>query len=133
VHLAAASCATVLVDLLLCYHPPLRVAALGAICRMLEMSALRQMLYTRHAPARLALPLPLTLALPRPFPLTLPLTLRLTLALRLILTLPLAPRSPLARLALLVEDVQRPVSDRLCAARALFGSHATMQALVSSK
>ena len=93
-HLAAASCATVLVDLLLCYHPPLRVAALGAICRMLEMSALRQMLYTRHAPARLALPLPLTLALPRPFPLTLPLTLRLTLALRLILTLPLAP-SPL--------------------------------------
>jgi hypothetical protein len=84
----------VLVDLLLCYHPPLRVAALGAICRMLEMSALRQMLYTRHAPARLALPLPLTLALPRPFPLTLPLTLRLTLALRLILTLPLAP-SPL--------------------------------------
>ena len=93
-HLAAASCATVLVDLLLCYHPSLRVAALGAICRMLEMSALRQMLYTRHAPARLALPLPLTLALPRPFPLTLPLTLRLTLALRLILTLPLAP-SPL--------------------------------------
>ena len=93
-HLTAASCATVLVDLLLCYHPSLRVAALGAICRMLEMSALRQMLYTRHAPARLALPLPLTLALPRPFPLTLPLTLRLTLALRLILTLPLAP-SPL--------------------------------------
>ena len=67
-HLAAASCATVLVDLLLCYHPPLRVAALGAICRMLEMSALRQMLYTRHAPARLALPLPLTLALAYPDP-----------------------------------------------------------------
>ena len=55
-----------LVDLLLCYHPSLRVAALGAICRMLEMSALRQMLYTRHAPARLALPLPLTLALAYP-------------------------------------------------------------------
>jgi hypothetical protein len=68
VHLAAASCATVLVDLLLCYHPSLRVAALGAICRMLEMSALRQMLYTRHAPARLALPLPLTLALAYPDP-----------------------------------------------------------------
>ena len=57
VHLAATSCATVLVDQLLLpgYHPSLRVAALGAICRMLEIIELRQTLYEGKAPARLAL------------------------------------------------------------------------------
>jgi len=32
-----------------------------------------------------------------------------------------------ARLASLIEDAERPVSDRLCAARALFDSHTAMQ------
>ena len=32
-----------------------------------------------------------------------------------------------ARLASLIEDAERPVSDRLCAARALFESHTAMQ------
>ena len=46
-----------LVDQLLLpgYHPSLRVAALGAICRMLEIIELRQTLYEGKAPARLAL------------------------------------------------------------------------------
>jgi len=39
VHLVASSCATVLVELLLLAdcHPSLRLSALGAICRMLEV------------------------------------------------------------------------------------------------
>ena len=43
-----------LVDQLLLpgYHPSLRVAALGAICRMLEIIELRQTLYEGKAPAR---------------------------------------------------------------------------------
>ena len=37
------------------HHPSLRLAALGAICRMLEIIELRQTLYEGKAPARLAL------------------------------------------------------------------------------